>query len=345
MKSLQLIGNRQLAVHEVPEPRAVGADEILVRVKAVGICGTDIHYYQGESAGYTKMQYPFIMGHEFAGVVEAVGARVAGLRAGDRVALDPANTCMECESCLEGHPNVCPTGRFTGSPGYPGGLQELVVHPARLAFPLPEQMSFVEGALLEPLGVALHAVDLGKLRVADTVAVLGCGPIGLQVLQLARLSGAQAVFVTEVVEHRRRMAQSCGASLVLDPTREDPVRAILDATHGRGVDVAFEAAGALQTPELAAEVAKVCGRVVVIGICSEDQMPFRSTPTRKKALTIKVSRRMGHVYRRTLALVGRRMLDVNSLVTHTFPLERGQEGFALLDGYRGDVGKVVITLG
>jgi threonine dehydrogenase-like Zn-dependent dehydrogenase len=121
MKSLQLLGPRRLAVCEVPEPREIGADEILVRVKAVGICGTDIHYYQGESASYTKMQYPFIMGHEFAGVVEAIGARVAGLRPGDRVALDPSNACMECEPCLEGHPNVCPTGRFTGSPSYPGG--------------------------------------------------------------------------------------------------------------------------------------------------------------------------------------------------------------------------------
>lgn len=217
MKSLQLVGTRRMEVREVPEPRAVGPDEVLARVKAVGICGTDIHYYQAESAGYTKMQYPFIMGHEFAGVIEAVGARVTGLRAGDRVALDPANSCMKCEACLEGHPNVCPTGRFIGSPGFPGALQELVVHPAHLVFPLPDTMSYAEGALLEPLGVALHAVDLGKLRVADTVAVLGCGPIGLKIVQLAKLSGAQDVFVSEVVEHRRRMAEKLGASLAIDP--------------------------------------------------------------------------------------------------------------------------------
>lgn len=344
MKSLQLIGARQIAVREIPEPREVGPDEVLVRVKAVGICGTDIHYYQGESAGYTQMQYPFIMGHEFAGVVERVGSQVTAFGPGDRVAVDPANSCMACEPCLEGHPNVCPKGRFTGSPGFPGAMQELIVQPARLAFALPEGMSFAEGALLEPLGVALHAVDLGKIRIADTVAVFGCGPIGLNVVQLARLAGAQEVFVTEVVEHRLRLAEKCGASLAIDPTRDNPVQGILEATHGRGVDVAFEVAGAIETPELAAEVAKACGRVVVVGICSEDQMPFRSTPARKKALTIKVSRRMGHVYARTLALVRRGMVDVGGLVTHVFPLERGPEGFALLDGYRGDVGKVVITL-
>jgi L-iditol 2-dehydrogenase len=344
MKSLQLVAARRLEIRDIPEPAEVGPDEIVVRVKAVGICGTDIHYYQGESAGYTAMPYPFIMGHEFAGTIERVGRQVTAVRPGDRVAVDPSNACMTCESCLEGHPNVCPEGRFTGSPGFPGAMQELIVHPARLAFPLPEGMSFTEGALLEPLGVALHAVDLGRIRIADTVAVLGCGPIGLTIVRLARVAGAQEVFATEAVGHRRRLAEKCGATLALDPTREDTVRRILDATHGRGVDVAFEVAGAVETPELAAEVAKACGRVIVVGICSEDRMPFRSTPARKKGLTIKVSRRMGHVYARTLALVRRGMVDVSGLVTHVFPLERGPEGFALLDGYRGDVGKVVIAL-
>lgn len=333
-----------MTVREVPEPRGLGTEDVLVRVKAVEICGTDIHYYQGDSAGYTKMAYPFVMGHEFAGVVEAVGSQVTDLLPGDRVAVDPANSCSRCESCLAGHPNVCPTGRFSGSPGVPGALQELLVHPARLAFTLPDSMSFIQAALLEPLGVALHAVDLGKIRIADTVAVLGCGPIGLNIVQLARLAGAQDVFVTELVGHRLRLAEKCGASLAIDPRRQDPVRAILDATNGRGVDVAFEVAGALETPEMAAEVAKACGTAVVVGICAQDQMPFRSTPTRKKGLTIKVSRRMGHLYPRTLALVKRQMIDVGSLVTHVFPLERGHEGFELLDGYKGDMGKVVIVI-
>src|SRR5262245_1367334 len=285
------------------------------------------------------------MGHECAGAVVAVGARVTHLAVGDRVALVPAVACGECESCLEGHPNVCPRGRFVGSPGVPGAMQDMIAHPARLAFRLPPGMTDVEGALLEPLGVALHAIGLAPVRVADTVAVFGCGPIGLMIVRLARLAGARDVFASEVVAHRRRMAEAWGASLVVDPAASDPVRAIADATSGRGVDVAFEAAGALDTPEQAVEVSKAYGTAVIVGICADDRVPLRATPGRKKALTIKVSRRMGHVYPRTLALVHRGMVDVRALVTHTVPLARGAEAFALLDGYQDGIGKVAIVNG
>lgn len=342
MKALQLLGTRQLAVAEVPAPQDPGPEELLIRVKAIGICGTDLHYYRGESAGYATINYPFTMGHEFAGQVEAVGSQVTGFRPGDRVALDPANSCRACEACLDGHPHICPNGRFVGSPGVSGAMQEFLVHPARLAFKLPDNLSYAQGAVLEPLGVGLHAVNLGRIRIGDTVAILGCGPIGLFIVQLARLAGAQDVFATDILDHRLRMAEKCGASLAINPAREDPVRAILGATRGRGVDVAFEVAGALETPEQAAEVSTGCGTVVVVGICSEDRMPFRSTPTRRKGLTIKVSRRMPHVYPRIMALSARRMVDPDVLITHTFPLERGPEAFRILDHYEDGAGKVVI---
>ncbi len=343
MKTLQLVGVRQIETIEAPTPQVLGPDDVLIRVKAVGICGTDLHYYRGEPAGYDTMHYPLIMGHEFAGQIEAVGSNVTDLRPGDRVAVDPAISCGICEMCLEGHAHVCPNGRFVGTPTVPGALQELLVHPARLAFKLPDNVNYVQAAVLEPLGVALHAIDLGKLRVADTVAVLGCGPIGLMIIALARLSGAQDVFATDILDYRLRMAEKYGASLAINPHRQDPVRAILQATNGRGVDVAFEVAGALETPEQAAEVTKGCGTVVVVGICSEDQIPLRATPSRRKGLTIKVSRRMKHIYTRTIALCARRMIDVDSVVTHVFPLERGADAFALLAEYRDGAVKVVIA--
>ena len=244
---------------------------------------------------------------------------------------------------MDGHPHICPNGRFVGSPGVPGAMQELLVHPARLAFKLPENLSYVQGAVLEPLGVGLHAVNLGRIRIGDTVAVLGCGPIGLFIVQLARLAGAQDVFATDVLNHRLQMAEKCGASLGIKPTRYDPVRTILEATQGRGVDVAFEVAGAAETPEQAAEVSKGCGTVVVVGICADDRMPFRATPTRRKGLTIKVSRRMKHIYPRLIALSERRTVNPGALVTHTFPLEMGHEAFRILDRYEDDAGKVVIV--
>lgn len=344
MKALQLTDVRQVRLGDVAPPPAPGPDDVLVRVKAVGICGTDLHYYRGETAGYETMNYPFIMGHEFAGLVEAVGANVTNIRPGDRVAVDPAISCGKCEQCLEGHPHVCLNGRFVGTPALVGAMQERLVHPARLVFKLPENIDYAQAALLEPLGVALHAIDLGKLRVADTVAVLGCGPIGLFVVQLARLSGAQEVFATDVLDHRLDMARKCGASMTFNPTRQDPVSAIMAATRGRGVDVCFEVAGALETPEQGAEITTGCGTVVIVGICSADQIALRATPSRRKGLTIKVSRRMKHIYSRTIALCTRRMIDMDSYLTHKFPIERGDEAFRLLDAYGDNVGKVVITL-
>ncbi len=342
MKALQLLGPRQLAVAEVAAPRDLGPEDLLIRVKVVGICGTDRHYYRGENPGYATMAYPLIMGHEFAGQVEAAGPQVTAFRPGDRVALDPAIACRACEACLTGHPHVCPNVRFVGSPGVTGAMQELLVHPARLAFKLPEALSYAQGAVLEPLGVGLHAVNLGRIRIGDRVAVLGCGPIGLYIVQLARLAGAQDVLATDILDHRLRLAEKCGATLALNPAREDPVRAILAATQGRGVDVAFEVAGAQETPEQAAEVCTGCGTVVGVGICSEDRMPFRSTPARRKGLTIKISRRMPHLYPRLMALSSRRMVDQGVLITHAFPLERGAEAFELLDRYADEVGKLVI---
>ena len=343
MKALRLIGTRRMDVADVPLPQEVGPDDILVRVKAIGICGSDLHYYRGEPAGNAPLVYPFIMGHEFAGQVEAVGAHVTNVRPGDRVAVDPAVPCGHCEFCLEGNPNVCPTVRFSGSPGVPGAMQELVVWPAHEAFKIPDSMSYAQGAVLEPLGVALHAINLGKLRIADTVAVIGSGPIGLMITQLARLSGAQDVFATDVLDHRVHMARQAGASLAINSRRQDPVKTILSATGGRGVDVAFEVAGAVETAEQAAEVVKPGGTVVVVGICGEDRMDFRAGITRRKGVTIKVSRRMKHVYERTIPLVHRKMVDIDWLVTHTFPLEQGADAFRILADYDDEVGKVVLT--
>ncbi len=342
MKALQLVATRTMALAHVPKPQDLGPDDALIRVKATGICGSDLHYYRGEPAGNSPLAYPFIMGHEFAGVVEAVGAHVTNVRPGDRVAVDPAMPCGRCEFCLEGNPNFCTTMRFSGSPGVQGSLQDYVIQPAHTAFPMPDSMTFVQGAILEPLGVALHSLNLGKVHLADTVAVIGGGPIGLMIAELARLSGAQDVFVTEVLEHRLRMAERLGVSLAINARKQDPVQTIRDATNGRGVDVAFEVAGAVETAEQAAEVSKPGGTVVVTGICGEDRMDFKAGVTRRKGLTIKVARRMKHVYGRTIPMVHRHMVNVDQFVTHTFTMEQGDEAFRVAADYLDNAGKVVI---
>jgi L-iditol 2-dehydrogenase len=334
-----------MEVADVAPPQEIGPTDALIRVKAIGICGSDLHYYRGEPAGNAALAYPFIMGHEFAGVVEAIGAQVTNVRVGDRVAVDPAMPCGHCEFCLEGNPNFCTTMRFSGSPGVAGAMQDLVVQPARTAFKMPDSMTFAQGAVLEPLGVALHSMNLGKVHLADTVAVIGSGPIGLMIASLAKLSGAQDVFLTDIVEHRVRKAERMGVSLAINAAKQDAVKAILQATNGRGVDVAFEVAGAVETSEQAAEVSKAGGTVVVTGICGEDRMDFKAGVTRRKGITIKVCRRMKHVYGRTIPLVHRHMVNIDQFVTHTFPLEQGDEAFRVAADYLDEAGKVVLVNG
>ncbi len=325
----------------VPEPKD---GEVLLRVKAVGVCGSDVHHYAEGGIGDERVIEPMVLGHEFAALVEAVGPGVKGVKAGDRVAVDPARSCGVCEHCRQGNPNLCPDVRFCGTPPINGALRQFMAYPSENLFPLPRSIDYAEGAMLEPLGVAIHSVDLGKLRVADTVAVLGCGPIGLLVIELARLSGVSQIFATELLPSRLEAAQRLGATTVINAEREDPVEKIRRATGGRGVDVAFEAAGALETPQQAAEVTRPGGRVVLIGIPSEDETPFKASTIRRKGLTLKLVRRMKHTYPRAITLVEQGMADVSSLITHRFPLERAREAFELVRTYADGVIKAVIEL-
>ncbi len=289
------------------------------------------------------------MGHEFSAWVEAVGQGVQGLRIGQLVAVDPEIPCGTCESCVHGHPNLCPANLFCGSPNYQGSLAEYIRMPAANCFPLPEEITPAEGALLEPLGVAIPAVDLAKLKVGETIAVLGAGSIGLLTAVLARASGAGAVYVTEPLEYRRKVALRYvgDGSLhvgAFDPLSEDAAAAILEATDGRGVDVAFEAAGAPSTPDQAAQITRPGGRVVVVGIPDDDTMRMTASVVRRKGLTIRLVRRMKHTYPRAIQLVLSGAVDVAALATHVFPLEGASRAFEMVDRRSDGVLKAIVQV-
>ncbi|HIE50171.1 MAG TPA: NAD(P)-dependent alcohol dehydrogenase [Armatimonadetes bacterium] len=344
MQVARLYGIRDVRVEEMPEPGEPGRGEVLLRLTVVGVCGSDVHYYTQGRIGDQVVTRPLILGHEPAGVVEALGPGVTHLRAGDRVAVDPAVSCGACESCREGHPNLCPQVRFFGTPPVDGAFRELVVHPASCVFPLPPEVSEEEGALLETFGVGLHAVDLGHLRPGFTVAVLGCGPVGLMTLLAARLGGAAQVFATDLLSWRLEAARELGATAAFNPQERDVVREILAATQGRGVDVAFEAAGAAETPQQCTEVAKRGGTVVLIGIPDDDTLHLTHSTARRKGLTLKMCRRMKHVYPRAIRLVAKGCAPLAPLVTHRFPLSRVAEAFDLVANYRDGVIKAVVEM-
>jgi L-iditol 2-dehydrogenase len=318
VRVLRLHGKGDLRLHEEerPEPKA---GETLVRVGAVGLCGSDLHWFGEGSLGNTGFARPLVLGHEFAGVTED----------GRRVAVDPAIPCQTCPLCLEGHPNLCEGIRFAGHAENDGGLREWVAWPERCLVPLPAGLSEADGALLEPLGVALHAADLAHLRPGARVGVFGCGPIGLLMVQVARLCGAAQIVATDLGERPHRLEAACrlGAlPLAAEGGRE--ARAIRDATSGRGLDVALEAAGENAAVDAAVEAVRPGARIVLAGIPAEERTSFVAASARRKGLTLVLVRRMKHTYPRAIRLVESGQVDLGSTVTHRFALEHGAAAFA-----------------
>ncbi len=328
MKALKLHGIQDLKLEEAEKPTPAPG-EALVRVTAVGICGSDLHWFADGSTGDGGITQPFVLGHEFAGVVEQ------GEKRGMRVAVDPHIPCGTCEFCLEGNPNLCVDHTFAGQAPQDGALRTYLTWPEENLHPLPDSISDQGGAMLEPLGVAIHTVDLGKLRVGMTVGVFGCGPIGLLVLQLARLAGAAAVFATDRLPHRLEAAKAYGAEETFLVGHTEESREILARTGGRGLDVCFEVAGDNLAVEAAVKACKPGGRVVLCGIPADNRTSFTASTARRKGLTIKMVRRMKHTYPRAIALVESGQIDVDGLVSHTFALEEFEQAFEVAEKREG----------
>jgi L-iditol 2-dehydrogenase len=262
---------------------------------------------------------------------------------GTRVAVDPAQPCGRCEMCEQGHPNLCHRLHFCGLYPDDGSLAEYILMPARCCFPVPDSIDDAGAALLEPLGIALHAIDLARLHVADSVAILGAGPIGLLCLQVARLAGAAPIYIVDQFAWRLKLAAKYGG-IPINFGAEDPVAAVLRATDGRGVDVAIEAAWADRSIQQAAEMARMGGRLVLVGIPGLDKLEMKHSTARRKGLTIRISRRMKHVYPRAIRLVASSGVDLLGMLSHRFPLERTPEAFALNVAYADAVNKIVVDI-
>jgi L-iditol 2-dehydrogenase len=308
----------------------------------VGICGSDLQYYAQGRIGDLEFSLGHVLGHEVAGVVEA--SDVGGPAAGTPVAVDPAIACGRCRFCLAGHPNLCTALRFFGSPPTGGALCEYVAHPAHLLFPLPAETAPAVGAAVEPLGVAIHAVDLGHLALGDCAAVFGLGPIGLLIARVAQLGGAARVLATEPLAHRRNAAQVFGVAAAFDPTSEDVVRRLLDETDGAGVDVVFETAGSPEATEQAVRVIRPGGTLVLLGYWKFDQVTLPGITAMRKGLTIRFVRRMKNTFPRAIDLVRRNLVNVSALITHEFPLGDVARAFARAEARVPDAIKVVVRM-
>jgi L-iditol 2-dehydrogenase len=324
MRSVRLHGTGDLRNHDEPIPVA-GEGEKLVRVKSVGVCGSDLHWFSEGEIGDAKLEIPLILGHEFAGELED----------GQRVAVDPAIPCGHCEFCEHGHPNLCSSMIFAGHGLQDGALREWMAWNERCLFPIPDSLTYADGAMLEPLGVAIHAVDLAHLKAGMTVGVFGCGPIGLLIIQMAKLSGAANIIATDKLIHRVEAAKVFGADHVFLAGDNSQLSEIRAATNGRGVDIAFEAAGMQETVDESVAAVLNGGKVMLVGIPDDDRTSFSASVARRKGLTIKIVRRMKHTYPRAIELVSKGLVDVRSIVTHRFPLEQATEAFQTAERREG----------
>lgn len=332
MRAALLHGVRDLRVGEAPVPERA-PDEVLLKVRAVGVCGSDLHHYLEGSIGSTKASEPFILGHEFAAEVVEGGE----LAPGTLVAVDPNRSCGTCEWCAAGYPNLCPNVQFAGAPPYQGALTEYITARPQELVLLPEGFDAATAALLEPLGVAIHALDLARLKPMESVAVLGAGPIGLLIMQVARWCGAGHLTVIEPLAYRRELALKLGADAAVGSWEEAK-----GLTDGRGADVVIEATTSLLGPQHAAEMVRIGGRLVVVGIPEGDVYTLNASLVRRKGLSIKLSRRMGHVYSRAIEMVKRGQVDLAAMMTHRFSLEGTPEAFAVQADYRDGVIKSVV---
>ena len=315
MRAARLHAVGDMRVGEEPEP-AASAGMSLVRVTAVGICGSDLHWWDEGAIGDATLAHPLVLGHEGAGVI------AEGPRRGERVAIDPAIADGTCRACRDGYPNLCYRIRFAGHGETDGMMREFMTWPTELLHPLPDGVSDADGALLEPLGVAIHSVDLGHLPFAGTASVVGCGPIGLLLIAVLKAAGASSVLAVEPLAHRRAAAARYGADLVAEPGAMD-----LRELTGAGVDVAFEAAGSDEAVRVAVESVRPGGRVVLAGIPGDDAIRFQASVARRKGLTIAMVRRMNHVYPRAISLAARGVVDLGALVSRRAGLGEVKEAF------------------
>jgi L-iditol 2-dehydrogenase len=322
MRAARLHAVGDLRVVDEPEPEG-GPGMSLVRVTAVGICGSDLHWWDEGAIGDAKLSHPLVLGHEGAGVI------ADGPRRGERVAIDPAIPCETCRACRDGYRNLCHRITFAGHGETDGMLREVMAWPSALLHPLPDQVSDADGAMLEPLGVAIHSADLGHLPFAGTASVIGCGPVGLLLIGVLKAAGARSVLAVEPLAHRRAAAARMGADQVCDSAVDDAA-----------VDVAFEAAGNDEAVGLAMASVRPGGRVVLAGIPGDDAIRFGASLARRKGLTIAMVRRMNEVYPRAISLAERGVVDLAAVVSSRFGLGEVREAFT--EGARRTGLKVIV---
>ena len=325
----------------IPTPKD---DEVLVKLDYVGICGSDLHYYETGAIGDFVVNPPFVLGHEPGGVVVEVGKNVKHLQIGDRVALEPGKTCGHCEFCKEGKYNLCPDVIFFATPPVDGVFQEYVAHEADLCFKLPDNVSTKEGALVEPLSVGLHAANQGEVGLGDTVIILGGGCIGLVTMMACKAHGASTIIVADLVDARLDKAMELGATYTINSGKKDVFEEVKRLTGGKGADKVFETAGSPVTIAQTPFFVKRGGTIVLVGLAAQEEITYNFAQIMDKEATIKSVFRYRNVYPQAIAAISSGTIPVAKIATHEFDLDHIQEAFEEAINNKTDLVKAIIRI-
>jgi L-iditol 2-dehydrogenase len=342
LKAAVLLEPRHISVIDAKKPQ-LGPDQVLVAVRAVGICGSDIHMFKEGKLGSVVLKEPFVLGHECTGQVLETGAQATGVEPGDRVIVEPGVPCRRCEFCKRGEYNLCPEVAFIGIPPTSGALAEYITVASDFVYRLPDQVGFAEGTALEPLSVGIQATEEGGVALGSTVVILGVGSAGLMALQTAKLRGASAIFAVDVLSGRLDAAVRLGATEAIDPRERDPVAVVGRLTAGRGVDVVVETAGSSVTVRQGLDLVRRGGSIVLVGTGMGD-VPLDITRVVRSGLKLTGMFRYRSTFPLAVELVRKSKIDLKSVVTHTFPFAQVQEAFSFADEHKDVSIKCVVEL-
>lgn len=335
------IGKIGFTEREIPVPKD---DEVLVKLEYVGICGSDLHYYETGAIGNYVVEPPFVLGHEPGGVVVEVGKNVKHLKVGDKVALEPGKTCGHCEFCREGKYNLCPDVIFFATPPVDGVFQEYVAHEADLCFKLPENVSTLEGALIEPLAVGFHAAIQGDAHLGQKAVVMGSGCIGLVSMMALKARGVSEVYVVDIMEKRLDKAMELGATAVINGAKENVVERVKELTNGRGADLVIETAGTEITTRQAIDMVRKGSNIVLVGYSKTGEMNLPMSLVLDKELTFKSVFRYRHIYPLAIDAVAAGKVDLKGIVTDIFSLDETQKAMDYSVSHKADIVKAVIKI-
>jgi len=343
IKAFLLHGPGDMRLEEVERP-IPAENQALVRIKSVGVCGSDVHYYRRGRIGPFIVKQPMILGHECAGEVVEVGRKVAHLKVGDRVVIEPGVPCRTCWYCRNGRYNKCPQIEFMATPPYNGALVEYVAWPADYLFKMPDSMSFQEGALIEPFAVGLFAARRSRIYPGASVTILGSGPIGLTTMEAVKALGAGQIIMVDVIASRLALARKMGASQVINSKEENLPDKVKKLTDGEGTHFVFETAGTAQTLRQTLEVVRDGGTVVLIGLPAEAEVPMPMVDAVIREINFITLFRYCNIFGEAISLISHGRVNIKLLITHEFPFAQAVEAINFAESAKDKAIKVIIDL-